>query len=90
VRSGIYAGNNYGRETVLEVKDTAVLTDFTRQAFLKYDLSSVHGQITSAQLIISATTDSLPINIDVSTTTDSWNENTITWNNKPVAGNDEL
>jgi hypothetical protein len=86
IRSGIYSGNNYGHEATLEIKDLAVRGDFAREAFLKYDISPINTAITSAQLIVVATPDSLPLNIDVSVQPDNWNENTVIWNNQPQVG----
>ena len=37
IRSGTYGGNNYGRETALEIKDTAVRSDFTRYSRIFYE-----------------------------------------------------
>ena len=59
---------------------------FSRETFLKYDISSVPGTITSAQLIVTALPDSLPLAIDVSVMPDNWQESSVVWNNQPQVG----
>jgi len=87
VRSGAYASTNYGSDPQLIVKISP--PDFTRYSFVKFDLSTITGTISSAKLRIygaregtnSSSSDSC---YAVSDTT--WKESTITWNNMPALG----
>ena len=83
VRGGTYANTNFGSETELFVKNDKTANN-TREAFFKFNLSSV-SQIGSAKVRL------YPVGIGdpgqvhraLLVTNDSWQENTITWNNKP-------
>ncbi len=86
VRGGTFAAQNFGTSSDLIVK-RANSADSTREAYLKFDLSSVSA-IASAKLRLSAKTTesaaSLLTNVYSSTST-SWSETGLTWNNKPLA-----
>ncbi|MEW4923962.1 DNRLRE domain-containing protein [Algibacter sp. 2305UL17-15] len=90
VRDGSHDDNNYGTEDELQVKVAS--SGFTREAYLKFDVSSLvtAGNITDAKLVLepsgggtaaSATQFQAKIVAD-----DSWTETGITWNNKPAQG----
>lgn len=79
------ATTNYGTATSVVTKRS---TD-TRYAFLKFDLGSVSGNITSAILkmnVKSVSANSTRSAYEVST--DSWTETGLTWNNKPSIGSE--
>ncbi|MDN5204186.1 DNRLRE domain-containing protein [Fulvivirgaceae bacterium BMA10] len=91
VRDGGSSNANFGTGTVLTVKRDG--TGYNRHAYLRFDLSSVSGTITSAKLKM--TPNSSGPTIGATTieakfvSNDSWIEsgvNSITWNNKPAAG----
>jgi len=87
VRSGIYGGNPYGAQdpNSLMVKGTGTQDDYARESFLKFDLTSA-GQLTSAALILKKMSD-VALNFDVAIVyDDSWQEGSISWNNKPGSG----
>ncbi|MEF2246660.1 CBM96 family carbohydrate-binding protein [Paenibacillus sp. IITD108] len=76
---------NYGSATGVPVTNSR---SQAREAYFKFDLSQIEGEIYSAKLKLWAT------NTDgkggmkenkVYITDNSWEENTITWNNKPAA-----
>ena len=48
VRDGTSAANNYGSENALEIKESSV--NFTRRTYLRFDVSSVTGGVSSAVL----------------------------------------
>ncbi|MWV42662.1 DNRLRE domain-containing protein [Paenibacillus sp. HJL G12] len=86
VRDGIYAAVNYGSSAVLDVKTET--TDYTRYAYLKFNLSSLSGAVSSAMLRlvpVSAGSSGL-VNQLESVATNSWIESGLTWNNKPAVG----
>jgi predicted ester cyclase len=87
VRGGDYADANYGSDPIIEIKtSTANLTDH-REGFLKFDLSSLPETVSSARLRIHVNTNTGGTRhscffVD----DDSWTEDGITYNNKPVVG----
>lgn len=85
VRSGSYAGSNYGTSTVLDVKKES--TGYDRQAFVQFDLSGVSGAVSSATLRLVPTAAGAAgiANQAFLAVSDSWTETGITWNNKPAA-----
>ncbi|MEJ7677611.1 MAG: DNRLRE domain-containing protein [Segetibacter sp.] len=80
--------NNYGSSSILNSKK-ASLPDFTREVFIRFDISSFTAGVSSARLRLygslnSTENASVPVAIyDV--TNISWLESSITWNNKPAA-----
>lgn len=89
VRNGSYSGSNYGMATTLVVKNDA--TSYARESYLKFDLSTIEGDIVEATLSMSV----LGANTDINTTSwnimavddDTWDESTINWDTKPTPGN---
>ena len=79
---------NFGSATELQVKLTTVGDDsHDRQAYLKFDLSSLPAQIANARLRLfgsmsGASVASAPISVEKVTDT-GWLEGTINWNNQP-------
>ena len=87
IRGGAYANNNYGADATMTTKVSSA--DFTREAYLKFDLSGYAGsKISSAKVRIYAA--SVGANPGTSEADyvgdDSWNESGITWNTKPASG----
>lgn len=87
VRAGRNANQNYNSEGVLRVK-TSSNQDFTRESYLKFDLSGVQNdKIIDANLIVNGlSSEGGSIDVTVFETTDNWSESNITWNNKPTSG----
>lgn len=84
VRDGSYAGTNSGTDTTLFVKKANV-AGYTREAYFKFNLSSV-STISNAKLrIYAASTTTSPITTTVFPVANtSWTETGIIWNNKPT------
>ena len=88
IQNGASVNTNFGNETELITKDDDDATGFDRRGFMKVNFAGFSGaSVTSAKLFVYCTT---YINNGTSTlagfTDDSWNENTITWNNLPSNG----
>lgn len=88
VRGSSYANDNFGTETGLIVKDNGSNQNFTRKAFLKFDVSSLSGPVSSATLsliVTDAQDTNGPGDVQIyKVNTDSWGESSITWNNRPA------
>lgn len=88
VRNGTYASTNYGSANVLTVKEGS--TDWTRESYLKFDLTNISGVITNATLkMVPADSNNDISNINYlvkPVANDSWAENMINWNNRPSVG----
>lgn len=87
VQDGTTAGTNFGSITPMLVK-TSNSTGQRRDAYLKFDLTTVRRNITSAKLRFTA---ALSAAGAISTTAfavndATWTESGITWNNKPALG----
>lgn len=86
VRNGSYSNTNYGNSTLIEVKESTISGNM-RYAFFKFDLT---GQgITDVsnvklRLYVSGGSSSA---VAIYSVTNSWTETGITWNNKPLEGN---
>lgn len=86
VRNGSYAGTNYGSDTALIVKGSAV-SGYTRTSYLKFSLNNI-STIDSAKLRIYGKNVDNTTAIRISafgTNNDSWAEDSITFKNAPVA-----
>jgi len=85
--SGTTAGMNFGIATNLDVKLYTATTNYSRDAFLKFDLTGVTGSITNATLQLMPVAAAVPGTNGISVSSnDSWRELTLTWNNQPAAG----
>ncbi|GAA3571409.1 DUF7594 domain-containing protein [Snuella lapsa] len=86
VRSGSYANNTYNN-TNLEVKNDG--SEYTRETYLKFDLSSINKEILSAKIKLvpkSGTSPTNNVTHDVKfVSDDNWSETSINWNNKPAS-----
>lgn len=85
VRDGTYANTNYGTATTLVVKNDG--TGYNRKTFIKFDLSSITGTITSAKVTLVPVGEGMAgITNQANLVSDNtWGEATITWNNQPAA-----
>lgn len=88
LRDGSYATTNNGKTGTLTVKSDAV--GFARKSLLKFDLSSIPGNITSAmlKLTVAAVAANAPAMTHklYQTATDNWLETAVTWNTAPANG----
>ncbi|MEO7311812.1 MAG: DNRLRE domain-containing protein [Chitinophagaceae bacterium] len=89
VRDGIYATTNYPIDKLTVKND--VLVNYSRRAFIKFDLSSFTKDLDSAFLrvrITSANTGIAATNWEFyESDTTSWTETGINWNNQPAINN---
>lgn len=89
VQDGTSSGQRFGTAADLKVKRYSG-TGYNRHAYLKFDLGTVPGNISSARLrlygqLTSATSSNVPAAL-YSVGAAGWNESQITWDNKPAAG----
>jgi hypothetical protein len=93
VRGGSYASTNYGTENSLIVKDAAD-ENYDRYTYLKFDLGGLSGKTifqAKLKLYVNALSNGTPAPAYVfPLTNDSWSENQLTWNNKPLPSNTSL
>jgi hypothetical protein len=92
VQAGSYSSDNYGATAGLNVKYDGDTSDWTRNAYLRFDLSSVGTNVSSATLNIycESVWDSTDTHGLQFVSDDSWTETGITWNNSPSgSGTDE-
>lgn len=92
VRSGTYANTAFGADATgkftLTVKTHDTDPDATRRAYLKFDVSTLPA-VVSAELLLTGYVNGTGTTILVNGlagTTNSWDESTVTWNNKPSFG----
>lgn len=90
VRGGSYADDNYGNSETLNVANN-VDNNWKREAYFKFDLAPVEGYIDSAKLYLYAAVTDPEFKgtrtFDVYAVDDDfWNEDALTWRNKPVLG----
>jgi hypothetical protein len=87
VRAGTYAASNFAAATSLTLKnDTSA--DFTRQAYLRWDLTGTTQKVYQARLILTPVTvgtNGIEHGVAVAASND-WSEAGITWNNQPGRG----
>ncbi|UKS29774.1 DNRLRE domain-containing protein [Paenibacillus sp. HWE-109] len=86
VNGGANVGKNYGTATTLLVKNYDIDSNLNRQTYMKYDLSSISGEIGTAKLKVYAVdTENSTIGMQVyGMEDDSWKETAATWTNKPA------
>lgn len=87
VIGGVSANGNYGSSVELLCK-TDGNPDFTRESYLRFDVSGLSGTVESAKLRlkVASTTGSGDTHTAYAVADDSWTESGIKWNNKPAAG----
>lgn len=94
VRGGNYSGSKFGNSATLDVKDSQN-SSYDRQAFLRFNLSGITKNATSAKLVLTIGAlggESLinrPIDLML-VASDSWMESEMTWSNKPAMGQNIL
>jgi parallel beta-helix repeat protein len=84
VRGGSYSSVNYGSDNNLYLKNDS--ENYTREAYLRFDLSNVQFQPASAvlRLYIGGEGSSCPQHGLALVENDAWDEAGVTWNSKPV------
>jgi len=93
VRGGANSSSTNGVSdaTLLRVRGTATAPDNLRSVFLKFDLSTINGTVTSATLKLTvsmAANDKKKLDRAdfYAVSDDSWSESTICWDNAPARG----
>jgi hypothetical protein len=86
VRGGTFANTNFGTATQINVKTNSD-PSYTREAYFKFDLSSLTS-VSSAKLrVFGKTDDGTPVMFGAFAVNDStWGETTITFNQRPPLG----
>lgn len=88
VRGDTYSIDNYGTEDELVVKSNGENSSFTRESFLKFDVSNIKGEIKSAILNLwcaNAGNDSDQQHFIIHVENDDWSESTLTYSNRVVS-----
>lgn len=93
VRGGSFSGNTYGTSDPGQLQTKSESTfEYTRQTYLRFDISKYPAILLGAKLRLYGaknSNESNNINVGVyGVSSTIWNENTISWNNKPVAENE--
>lgn len=85
VRGGTYAANNYGSDPTLAVKWDGI--SFSRESYLKFDLSGVTSSVNAAQIKLNAIMkgSTAPNQVVELVSDNTWSEYTLNWNNKPAS-----
>ncbi|MEK4237310.1 DNRLRE domain-containing protein [Paenibacillus sp. FSL H7-0714] len=85
VNAGGNASKNYGTSNQLIVKNYNADINLNRQTYLKFDLSSITGEIGTAKIKVYAIdTENSTIGVQAyGMEDDTWEEQSVTWNNKP-------
>ncbi len=85
IQGGTYANTNFGSDTALMVKNSPSIPSNDRRAYLNFNVSSVSGTVAQAILHFRGkAVDGVAFTMTAYTTSDSWGEGTITWNNAPA------
>lgn len=85
VRGGSNANTNYGSNTLLEIKTAGNVVEYSRNTYLKFDLSNWEPAWVNNAVLLLYGTEGSNFNISASLTGDEWSEQGITWNNAPVS-----
>jgi ferric-dicitrate binding protein FerR (iron transport regulator) len=85
VRSGQFAGRNFGTTSRLMVKNS--IADYTWETYVCFDLSGIKGRVGAAQVRLFPVRVGQPFANAAALVGDNrWGETTITWDNKPASG----
>lgn len=88
VNAGSLANTNYGTDPMLQVRTWSSDPNYTRESYMKFDLSSYSREVGSVTLNVYAAvinTNGSPLAFQLyGVEDDTWTENRVTWNEKPV------
>ena len=85
VRGGMWAKESFGGADELQVKDGSD-SDYDRRAFVRFDLRTVSGAISTATLhLFVRSQDAGPLTL-AAITPDNWSESALTWATQPQLG----
>lgn len=87
VRGGAYANQTWGKNGYMVVQDSSN-ESYSRKSFLRWNLAELDAtHVTKAEFrLYSLNVTKSPMTLNFHKTGDGWNENTLTWNNKPASG----
>ena len=75
-------GTNKGSSALISIKNVT-----RKVGLVKFDLNSITDEVVSATLVLTGANAASGGNLSVYSTSDSWNEETVTYNNAPAQGN---
>lgn len=88
VNAGSSANTNYGTDPMLQVRTWSGDPNYTQESYMKFDLSSYSGEVGTVTLNVYAAVmnaNGSPLAFQLyGVEDDSWTENRVTWNEKPV------
>ena len=85
VRSGSFASSNFGSDPLLLVKNDGA-TEYTREAYLRFNLSAQSAPVSSAKLRLTTTAGVATVNSNLGlVANDTWTETGLTWSTKPAS-----
>lgn len=84
-RAGSLKDNNYGTDTILAAKEEGGDNFLDRRSYLRFNLSGLSGTVASARLKLYRTSGNAITCTLRLVTNDTWNKNTLTFNNAPAA-----
>ncbi|WP_282940056.1 DNRLRE domain-containing protein [Paenibacillus sp. RC67] len=88
MNGGSLANTNYGTSPILQVRTWTGDPNYSRESYMKFDLSSYTGELGTATLNVYAVVNNAngsPLAFQLyGMEDDSWSENMTTWNDKPV------
>jgi hypothetical protein len=88
LRDGANAGNNYGTETLIKIKQNTSPTDNNRRGLLRFSIAGVGATVTSAKLRVYGNAQVNAKNIGVHAVSNTtWVETTVTSSNGPAFTN---
>jgi len=84
VRDGIYADQNFGTGSELNVKQSGL--NYNRIGYVSFPISGITTPNSALLQLSMATSSTDTIPVQLSTVSGAWEETTLTWNNQPVTG----
>jgi len=84
VRDGIYADQNFGTGSELNVKQSGL--NYNRIGYVSFPISGITTPNSAILQLSMATSSTDTIPVQLSTVSGAWEETTLTWNNQPVTG----
>lgn len=85
VRGGQYANQNYGSSSPMEMKTALNFPEFSRKAYLKFNLSAQKSAWVGDVRLFLYLQEAADFELSASLVSDQWEEGTLTWNNSPLA-----
>jgi hypothetical protein len=93
IQGGEYAGDNFGSNATMPIKNRGINNRVTREIFMKFELPDLDAEIVDATLHMYCTNAPNDFDMPIFITliaNDDWSENTITYNNQPTQASSAL